>query len=431
MKRNSWWRLSSSLMRLVAVAVCVTACGGAGRGVDGGAATLASRAATAASGTETVASGTGTVASGTGTGTGTVASGTGTGTVASGTGTVSRGRRASVTAVTAGRRWVMVWLPYWQMGPALSSALAGAAAIGTASPYWYAVTGAATIEDEPGAADPPVIAALRERGEAVVPMVTEAAGMAAFDRTLASPARRAALVHALVRIARDNDAYSGLDLDFEEFAVDPDHDAALADRASARYPELVSEVCGALHHIGRSCSLTVMPRSGPAHVYWHGRLATWVYDYGALARVADGVQIMAYDEHAPGTSPGPVSPLQWVRRIVAFARATMPAGKVVLALPGYGYDWTGLDTPSITAREAPQLAAEHRVRPSWDADQAEETFRYMQSGRPQVVWYESARAGYDRATLAAAAGFAGIAIWAAGDEDPRLWPMLRSLERGG
>ncbi|MGO9976135.1 MAG: glycosyl hydrolase family 18 protein [Solirubrobacteraceae bacterium] len=404
MKRNSWSRFSSSLMRLIAVAVCVAACGGGGRGVDRGAVTLASRAGSAASGT---------------------------GTVGSGTGTVTRDRRASATAVAAGRHWVMVWLPYWQTGAALSSALTGAAAIGTASPYWYAITGEATIEDKPGAGDSAIIAALRERGEAVVPMVTEAAGMPAFDRTLASPARRAALVRALVRIARDNGAYSGLDLDFEEFAVDPDHDAALADRAAALYPELVSEACGALHHIGRSCSLTVMPRTGPAHIYWHGALATWVYDYGALARVADGVQIMAYDEHAPGTPPGPVSPLQWVRRIVAFARATMPAGKVVLALPAYGYDWTGLDTPSITAREAPQLAAEHRVRPSWDAAQAEETFRYMQSGRPQVVWYESARAGYDRATLAAEAGFGGIAIWAAGDEDPRLWPMLRSLERGG
>ena len=72
-----------------------------------------------------------------------------------------------------------------------------------------------------------------------------------FDRTLASASRRAAMVHALLTIASSRD-YSGLDLDFEDFALDPGHDTLLADEAASRYPVFIAEVCGALCAIGRS-----------------------------------------------------------------------------------------------------------------------------------------------------------------------------------
>ena len=59
---------------------------------------------------------------------------------------------------------------------------------------------------------------------------------------------------------------------------------------------------------------------------------------------------------------------------------------------------------------------------------AEESFSYGRGRRRHTVFYENARAGYARARLAARTGFAGVAVWAAGDEDPALWPALGSLE---
>jgi spore germination protein YaaH len=344
--------------------------------------------------------------------------------------TARDGRRTQVSvpvpATANVRDRVSVWLPYWNMPSALDSAIANAGLVGTASPFWYAISGDSAIEEDPGAGEKSIIAGLRRRGIRVVPTVTESEDMGDFDRTLASASRRAAMVHALLTIASSHD-YSGLDLDFEDFALDPGHDALLADEAASRYPAFVAEVCDALRAIDRSCTVTIMPRTTGAHVYWRNELATWVYDYGALAQVADRVRIMAYDEHAPGGASGPIAPYQWVEQVIAYARSVMALDKVELALPAYGYDWSRGNATSITSRQAPQLAVQKDVSPSWNAAQGEDTFGYTAGGRRHTVWYEGPKAEYIRAQLAKAASFAGVDLWAAGGEDPAVWPMLRAL----
>jgi spore germination protein YaaH len=311
------------------------------------------------------------------------------------------------------------------MTSALRSTLSNAGLVGTAFPFWYAISGDSTIEHNPGAGDPSVIGALRSRGIRVVPTVTEGEDMTHFNRTLASPHRRAAMVHALVAIAGSR-PYGGLDLDFEEFALDRAHNTHLADEVAARYPGFIAEVCAALHAIARSCMLTVMPRSS-GRAYWRKELATWVYDYAALSRAADRVQIMAYDDHGPGEKGGPVAPYPWVEQVAAYAGSVMPLSKADLGLPAYGYDWVGTEATSVISREAPQLAIGHGTSPRWDAAQAEDTFHYTAGGRRHTVWYEGARSEYDRARLANQTGFAGIDLWAAGGEEPAVWPMLRAL----
>lgn len=332
----------------------------------------------------------------------------------------------SAAGAPAVPRGVSLWLPYWNLAAAYQSAVANAGVVGTASPFWYAISGDSTIEDDPGAGDAAIVAGLREHGIAVVPTVTETDGLRAFDQMLASAPRRAAMVRALVAIAGGG-GYTGLDLDFEDFALDPGHDVALADEAASLYPVLVGEVCAALHAIARTCTVTIMPRTTAAPLYWRTNLATWVYDYGALAAVADRVRVMAYDEHAPGGPAGAIAPYPWVQQVVGYIGATMPVDKVELALPAYGYDWSGTSATSITSRQAPELAAEYGVSPGWNAVEAENTFAYTAGGRRHIVWYEGAAAEYERARLAVAAGFAGVDLWAAGGEDPAVWPLLGAL----
>jgi len=328
-------------------------------------------------------------------------------------------------------RGVTVWLPYWSMSAALGSTLGNADVIGTASPDWYTIAGSSTVQANSGAGDASVISQLRVRGIQVVPLVNESDGMAAFARTLASPARRAAMVRALISIA-SHPGYAGLDLDFEQMAIDQRHDRGPANQIAATYPAFVAQVCAALHAIHRSCEVTAMPRTTSAPVYWRGELATWVYDYGALGRAADRLQVMAYDDHATNFGPiGPVAPLPWVRQVIAYTRSQTPLGRAELGLGAYGYDWSspGAGT-SLTARQAAQLAAQVGARVRWSPLQGEDYFTYTQGGSRHTVWFENATADSDRAAVAAADGFAGVAIWAAGDEDPRLWPLLRGLRRG-
>jgi spore germination protein YaaH len=336
----------------------------------------------------------------------------------------------SASAQAPAGRGVTVWLPYWSMSAALESTLAGAGVIGTASPNWYTIRGSSTIAQSPGAGDSSVISQLHAEGIQVVPMVTESDGMAAFARTLTSPARRASLVRALISIA-SRPGYAGLDLDFEQMAVDPQHDPGPAGVLAAQYPAFVAQACAALRAIDRSCEVTAMPRTTSAHLYWRGRLATWVYDYRALAGAADRLQVMAYDEHAPGGTAGPVAPLPWVRAVIAYTRSQAPLDRVELGLADYGYDWSSAGhAVSLTARQAVGLAAQVGARIRWSATQGEDSFTYGQGRRRHTVWFENATADADRAAMAFADGFAGVAIWAAGYEDPGVWALLRGLRRG-
>jgi spore germination protein YaaH len=215
-------------------------------------------------------------------------------------------------------------------------------------------------------------------------------------------------------------------------AIDPKHDRGPADRIAAQFPAFIAQACAALHAIHRSCQVTAMPRTTSAQVYWRGELATWVYDYGALARAADRLQVMAYDDHSINFGPvGPVAPLPWVRQVVAYTSSQTPLDRVELGLAAYGYDWSSPGNgTSLPARQAAQLAAQVGAHVRWSPTQGEDSFTYTQRGSRHTVWFENAAADGDRAAIAAADGFAGVAIWAAGDEQPGVWPLLRGLRRG-
>ncbi len=344
---------------------------------------------------------------------------------------VAVGATALIAAVSpaAGRssRFFTVWLPYWNMAAALRSTVAHADQIAIASPFWYSVSASGQITDNPGAGASSVVEQLRRAGIAIVPTVTESAGLRPFDRMLASSAARSAIVQALAGLA-STPGYAGLDLDFEQFALDPARSVDAARTAATGYPLLVSEICRALHALSRTCQVTVMARTTSAEAVPRGGLATWVYDYRALAAVADRVQIMAYDDHFPNGSPGPITPLPWVRQVIDFARSQMPAAKTELGLADYGYAWGPRGGAStFTAQQATQVAAAGRARPQWSPGVAEEYFSFGRGRHRTTAWYESARSDMLRAQLARAAGFAGVALWAAGYETPDLWSATAGL----
>ncbi len=320
---------------------------------------------------------------------------------------------------------VTAWLPYWEMSAALSSTVAGAGAITTASPYWYEVAGDSTVHYEAGAGSQSVIAALQAHHVRLVPMVTEAAGMGEFAQILSDPVRRARLVRTLVKLG-SHPGFAGLDLDFENFAYDPKHRLALEQRVASLYPKLIGAVCAGLHASSRTCQVAVMAHTSRIHVYDHGDIPSWIYEYGPLAKVADRVQLMAYDNHSPGGPAGPIAPLPWVRQVIAFARSQGNAARFELGLPAYGYDWYGRRSASaILANQVPGLLQSVHARLHWDPVMGEQTLTYRQHGHRNVVWFEDTRADLLRARLAASAGFSGVAVWAAGYEQPGLWPLLR------
>lgn len=158
---------------------------------------------------------------------------------------------------------------------------------------------------------------------------------------------------------------------------------------------------------GRTLDVDLPAADGAADGQWAP------FDVPALARIADHVVLMAYDEHYAGGPAGPVAGLPWVGRVLRTALAVVPANRLRLGVAGYGYRWRrGHATASVSTARARALAGR---RARWSASQGEWHARLADSS---VLWWSDARSLAQRFALARAAGLQGVALWRLGLSDP-------------
>ena len=330
------------------------------------------------------------------------------------------------SADTAPRRIVNGWLPYWTMSASLASVTQNGDLWGEASPFWYQATGATTVTGQAGAGDATVVDALRGHGIKVVPTVTESLSAAGMAALLSDPVQRAAHVQALVGLAAAN-GYDGVDLDYESM----NYGGTATDKTAVRggFVTLLGELGAALHAQGRLLSATVGARTSATDPNWA------VYDYAGIAPSVDRFRIMAYDYHSGAGSPGAVAPVWWVEKVLAYAVTAVPAGRIEVGVPLYGYDWPmDLTQPDgygkgvgRTYAQAEALRAQYGATRQWSSVDAAPYFTYTTAqGVQHVVWYNDVDSTKAKMTFIPKYHLKGLAFWAVGDEDARQWPALRS-----
>jgi len=206
---------------------------------------------------------------------------------------------------------------------------------------------------------------------------------------------------------------AGLNLDFE----------AVPHGERALYTAFATRLAGALHAAGGVLVLSVPAKTedNPKDS-WSG-----AYDYAALAGVADTLQVMTYDENGPWGPPGPVAGLDWMTACLNYSESVVPAAKISLGFPAYGYDWNltkgGGDT--INWNQIPALLAKTGATPQWDAPSSSPWFSYTATdGSSHVVWYENAQSTTLKAQLATMGNVASVSVWALGLEDPTYWQAV-------
>ncbi|MBU6374329.1 MAG: glycosyltransferase [Alphaproteobacteria bacterium] len=221
-------------------------------------------------------------------------------------------------------------------------------------------------------------------------------------RLAADPAARArfvAAVTASVATTRDR----GVHLDFEQVP-----EAAMPD-----YARLIDELGAALHTQGRTLdvSVPVDDESIP---------------FARLARSADHLVLMAYDEHTTDADPGPLASQGWFERTLDRRFAALPDGKLIVAIGSYAYDWRGSGHGvELTMQEAWQAARDSDSRVAFDAEALAPTFAYLDdSGRRHEVWALDAATAYNQTAAALAMKPAGVALWRLGSEDPGVWSFF-------
>ncbi len=321
----------------------------------------------------------------------------------------------------ARRTLVVASIPYWNIQHGTDVVLANRTAVNEVSPWIYGLTATGGIVPQypPGqarivAAD---IARLRAAHLRIVPSIANITGGAwnyqAVSHVLHDPVAMHQQVDAIVALVQ-REKYAGIDIDYEELHA--------GDRQA--FTKFAADLAAALHARGKELSVAVFPQtSTPAP-----NQPNAAQDYAALGRVADEVRIMAYNYHWANSAPGPTAPVGWVRAVARYAVSQMPASKVVLGVPLFGYNWPGGARPAATVSwlQALRLSREYRASASYSKVAQAPYFSYVRRGRTHTVWFENAASSIAKFEVAKGSGAAGVYLWMYGYEDPGTWSSLRA-----
>ena len=200
----------------------------------------------------------------------------------------------------------------------------------------------------------------------------------------------------------EQEAFSGVNLDLEY--VFP------ADRA--RYNQFLARLSDALHRRGYLLVTALAPKQSddqPGLLYE-------AHDYAFHGQVTDYAVLMCYEW---GYTYGPamaVAPVDQVRRVLTYALREIPAGKILLGIPNYGYDWTlpyqqGSAAKPLTNVAAVTLAGEVGAEIRFDPKAQAPYFRYTREGRQHEVWFEDLRSVQAKLDLVEEFRLGGLSFW--------------------
>ncbi len=197
--------------------------------------------------------------------------------------------------------------------------------------------------------------------------------------------------------------YAGVNIDFEYVAA--------ADRDA--FTEFVARAARLLNQFEYEVSVALAPKTsdGQPGLLYEGM------DYAGLGEAADWVLLMTYEWGYTYGPPMAVAPINQVRRVVEYARNRIPAEKIRLGVPNYGYDWPFPYVRGTTKAatlgnvEAVQTAILHGAEIRFDETAQSPYFRYWQYGVQHEAWFEDVRSCAAKFRLAEEYGLSGIGVW--------------------
>jgi spore germination protein len=322
---------------------------------------------------------------------------------------LGRGRLRRATVPPAAPAPAGLSILLWTVPTAASraSARAHAASASVLSPTGWEAGADGSLR---GAPDGTALRAARAVGRPAWPMLADdASDPSAVDRLLNNPSAEVALVTAVAAQVRQL-GLGGVNLDFEGVPG--------GDRG--QFTGLVTQLAAALHAEGVGLSVDVVPHA-PGDV----NAASAAYDDAAIARVADRLVVMAYDEHWAADAPGPVAGIDWQAGELAGTIAGVPTSKVVLGIPLYARRWSGGQVSSSDyASAVAQALSEPDVRYGYDFGAATPELTTDPGGVSTELWFDDADSLLRKIDAVRGLGLAGIAAWRAGFEDAAFWSAV-------
>lgn len=200
----------------------------------------------------------------------------------------------------------------------------------------------------------------------------------------------------------------GVNLDFE----------LVPEEAGPAYVEFIRELSVSCRKEGIVFSIDNFPPGG-YNAY---------YDLETQGKVADYVIIMGYNEHwVGGPEYGPVASIDFVEKGITDTIASVPAEKVINALPFYSILWT-LSEPTgseaYTMTNQAEWVAQTGAQVQWDDTACQNHAAVTQNGVNYEIWLEDAQSIGVKLNVMKKYNLAGVAAWRLGQETPDIWDVI-------
>ncbi|MED4018701.1 LysM peptidoglycan-binding domain-containing protein [Sutcliffiella cohnii] len=167
---------------------------------------------------------------------------------------------------------------------------------------------------------------------------------------------------------------------------------------------------------------------------WHG-----AYDYASLAKHADYLMIMTYDESYQGSDPGPVASYSFVERSIQYAiNQGVPRDKIVIGLAHYGRYWIEGQSQggnALSNSQINQMINTYDSTVTFDEKtQSAKAIVTIKETDPKTyvlgralpagtytIWFENDESYKAKASLVQKHGIKGLGHWSIGQENTNVW----------
>jgi spore germination protein YaaH len=291
-------------------------------------------------------------------------------------------------------------------------------AIDTVSPSYFDITSDGSLNLNN--LSPYFIKTMHEKGVKVVPF-------------LSNHWNRTAGINALKNVEKLSDQIAGYVEQYQLDGINVDIENVTHEQRD-QYTKLVKLLREKIP-ADKEISVAVAANPNDWQTGWHGS-----YDYAALAKYADHLLIMTYDEHYEGGDAGPVASLSFVEKSIQYALTKTTADKIVIGIPFYGRVW-GIDHPQVAGKGVSIKTIQDIIKnceskvtydTAMQSVKAEFTItssspKYtvggdtvLQPGK-YVVWYENDQSYQAKLNLVDKYDLKGAGAWSLGQEDSSIW----------
>ena len=285
--------------------------------------------------------------------------------------------------------------------------------INTIAPFWSTLDEEGTVTDRGGNDHAAVVKLAHQKDVSVLLMVNNAKQQqdhTPIHTILTNPLLRTkAIINLETYIKKYN--LDGVNIDFEMV------DAGDRDNLSA----FMQELSARLKPQGYIISIDVFPKQDESND------VSAAYDYAQLAKYADKIMIMTYDNHGSWSDAGPIADISWVENNLRYALKFIPKNKLYLGIAAYGYDWSSKGVESLEYGPIMNLVERFKSSIVWDEPAKSPHFDYTgPDGISHQVWYENSESLKYKLDLVNKYDIAGAALWKLGEEDPSVWQVFKN-----